>query len=227
MTNRPETGIQSVRIEPNGLQGLLGMCEAAKGLIVFAHASGSGRLNSRNNHVAARLQQAGCATLLLDLLRSDEEAKRANVFNIPLLASRLLDAAKWTMQREEISHLPLGYFGAKTGAAAALVAAANKEVDVAAVVCCSGRADLAAASLAEVFAPTLLIVGDREIDILDLNRHAYDKIPGRKELVVALDAGYVFDEPHTLEQVITWTTDWFTRHFAPLRQAQLPDTGPS
>lgn len=215
MTNFPDTDIQAVRIEPYGLQGLLGSCENAKGLVVFAHGSGSGRFSPRNNHVAAGLRQAGCSTLLLDLLRPDEEEKRANVFDIPLLASRLLSCARWARKQPELSPLPLAYFGASTGAAAALVAAANKDVDCAAVVSRGGRPDLAGAALAEVSAPTLLIVGSLDSQVVAINHQAFEKLPGRKDLVIVQGAGHLFEEPGTLDQVIVLAADWYSRHFSP------------
>lgn len=225
MTNRHAPELQSVRIEPNGLQGLLGVCDGPKGLIVIAHGGSGGRLNPRNNHVAARLRQGGCATLLLDLLRSNEEEKRANIFNIPLLASRLLSAAKWASHHEGISNFPIGYFGTGTGAAAALVAATNAEIEAAAIVSCSGRLDLAGPSLAEVYTPALLIAGDRDLQVLDLNRHAYDKIPGNKEMMIVPGAGNIFDEPDTLDRAIVMTLDWFISHFPLARKAERPDAG--
>jgi putative phosphoribosyl transferase len=216
--NTSEHHVQSVRIQPQGLDGLLGICDSPKGLVVFAHGSGSGRFSPRNNHVAAGLRRAGCATLLLDLLRSDEEAKRANVFDILLLASRLQSAARWATQQAEIAHLPIGYFGASTGAAAALVAAAQNEVEIAAVVSRGGRPDLADDALANVHAPTLLIVGSLDGPVIELNREALARIPAHKELVIVPGAGHLFEEAGTLDQVITLAADWFTRYFSTVQK---------
>src|SRR5215216_3374629 len=147
-----------IDIGPQRLKALLGVPEDAEGLVIFAHGSGSGRLSPRNNRVAAALREAGLSTLLLDLLSPEEERDRRNVFDIPLLASRLGEAAEWARTRPELAQLPIGYFGASTGAAAALVAAAEQQ-NVAAVVSRGGRPDLAGAELHSVSAPTLLIVG--------------------------------------------------------------------
>ncbi len=206
--------VQAIRIEPNGLDGLLDTCQSPKGLVVFAHGSGSSRFSPRNNHVAAGLRRAGCATLLLDLLRPDEETDRAKVFDIPLLASRLLSAAKWARQHEGTSHLPIGYFGASTGAGAALAAAASTEIEVAAVVSRGGRPDLAGAALAEVDTPTLLIVGSLDIPVIELNRIALAQLRGPKTLTIVPGAGHLFEEPGTLDQVVTLAADWFVRHFS-------------
>ncbi|MGE5622197.1 MAG: alpha/beta hydrolase, partial [Bacillota bacterium] len=130
----PTGDVQEVRIGPTGLEGLLGACGSPRGLVIFAHGSGSGRHSPRNNYVAAGLRDAGMATLLLDLLRPEEEDDRANVFDIPLLASRLLEATRWARRHAPIAQLPIGYFGASTGAGAALAAAADPQADVAAVV---------------------------------------------------------------------------------------------
>jgi putative phosphoribosyl transferase len=214
-----------VRIAPNDLEGLLGTCAMPRGLVIFAHGSGSGRLSPRNNYVAAGLRKAGCATLLLDLLRPEEEAKRANVFDIPLLASRLLTAARWARQQPDLSHLPIGYFGASTGAGAALVAAAKKEFAVAAVVSRGGRPDLAGPWPAGVCAPTLLIVGSLDAPVIALNRNALDQISAPKEMKIVPGATHLFEEPGTLDQVITLAADWFTRYFSSTGEPREPHHG--
>ncbi len=207
--------VQAVRVEPNGLEGLLGTGHAPKGLVIFAHGSGSGRFSPRNNQVAAGLRQAGLATLLLDLLKPEEEDDRAKVFDIQLLASRLLEATRWARQHKGISHLPLGYFGASTGAGAALVAAADKDAAIAAVVSRGGRPDLAGSALAKVHAPTLLIVGSRDVSVIALNRQAFTQLPGKKELVIVPGAGHLFEEPGMLGQVTKLAADWFAQHLFP------------
>src|SRR5437016_1219124 len=167
MVTVPDT--VEIVVGPQRLQGLLGVPEDPAGLVIFAHGSGSGRLSPRNNRVAAGLREAGLATLLLDLLTPEEERDRANVFDIALLASRLSAATDWSLAQAETRHLPIGYFGASTGAAAALVAAAAPRAPVQAVVSRGGRPDLAGEDLARVRAPTLLIVGSLDGQVIELN----------------------------------------------------------
>ena len=205
-------GMQAVRIEPDGLEALLGLCNAPQGVIVFAHGSGSGRFSPRNNYVAAGLRQAGLATLLLDLLQPEEEADRAGVFDVPLLADRLLGATNWVRQQAETAQLPIGIFGASTGGGAALVAAAHAGDQIAAIVSRGGRPDLAGASLAHVRAPTLLIVGGLDLAVIDLNRQALAQLPGEKELVIVPGAGHLFEEPGALDQVLGLAIAWFIEH---------------
>lgn len=196
------------------LKGLLGVPEGAAGLVVFAHGSGSGRLSPRNNRVAAALRAAGLATLLLDLLTPEEERDRANVFDIPLLASRLSHAADWSRRERDTRHLGIGYFGASTGAGAALVAAAAPRAPVRAIVARGGRPDLAGAALRDVRAPTLLIVGSLDTQVIELNRMAYDRLAAPKELVIVEGAGHLFEEPGTLDEVQRHAIRWFMRHLA-------------
>lgn len=210
----PTGQLQTVRIEPNGLEGFLGMPDTPQGLIIFAHGSGSGRHSPRNNYVAAGLRQAGLATLLIDLLRPDEEDNRAKVFDIALLASRLFDATLWAGTQSALAHMPIGYFGASTGAAAALVAAADRRAKVGAVVSRGGRPDLAGIALGAVTAPTLLIVGSLDVPVIELNRQALEKLSCPKELTIVPGATHLFEEPGTLDQVLHLTADWFTRHLA-------------
>jgi putative phosphoribosyl transferase len=200
-------------IPPAGLQGILGLPGAASGLVLFAHGSGSGRLSPRNNKVASALRQAGLGTLLFDLLTEAEAADRRNVFDIPLLAERLLQAMSLVRQREETASLPIGCFGASTGAAAALVAAAGAGRDVSAVVSRGGRPDLAAAVLPKVESPTLLIVGGADDVVIDLNRQALARLTCEKRLVVVPGAGHLFEEPGALEQVVAHALRWFLHHF--------------
>lgn len=212
MMSSPMGDVQAVRIEPNGLEGLLGMNDMPQGLVLFAHGSGSGRHSPRNNYVASGLRQAGMVTLLLDLLRPEEEDDRAKVFDIPLLASRLLDATRWARQQRDLAQLPIGYFGASTGAGAALVAAAEPSVEVAAVVSRGGRPDLAGPALARVRAPTLLIVGGLDMPVIDLNKQALAQLNCDKELTIVPGATHLFEEPGTLAQVLALAAGWFARH---------------
>jgi len=200
-----------VTIGAPALQGLLGMPEAARGIVIFAHGSGSGRLSPRNNYVADALRGAGLATLLLDLLTPAEERDRTNVFDIPLLASRLLLATDWAATHPDLARLRIGYFGASTGAGAALLAA-SREQRVAAVVSRGGRPDLAGDALAAVRAPTLLIVGSLDRQVLDLNRGALAAMRCERELAVVDGATHLFEEPGTLDQVVHLAMRWFLAH---------------
>jgi putative phosphoribosyl transferase len=195
------------------LEGDLTVPENPCGIIVFAHGSGSSRHSPRNRYVARVLNGAGFATLLFDLLTRDEEADRANVFAIGLLRQRLIDVTRWLGSRPDVAALPIGYFGASTGAGAALAAAAD--IRVHAVVSRGGRPDLAGAHLARVTAPTLLIVGGRDTMVLDFNRRAQAEISGECTIAVVPGAGHLFEEPGTLEQVAVLARDWFLRHVAP------------
>jgi putative phosphoribosyl transferase len=206
--------VREVRVEPEGLGGLLGIPDGARGIVAFAHGSGSGRLSPRNNHVAAALRQAGLATFLLDLLTPEEERDRRNVFDIDLLAGRLVLATRWLRQRRETSQLAVGYFGASTGAAAALRAAAA-EPDVAAVVSRGGRPDLALEVLPAVRAPTLLLVGSRDGPVIGMNEQAYHALRAEKRLVIVEGAGHLFEEPGTLDEVVRHATQWFLDHLNP------------
>ena len=192
--------------------------EQAVGVVAFAHGSGSSRHSPRNKSVAASLQEAGLATLLVDLLTSDEEEvdlrTRELRFDIALLARRLLAATEWLGRQPETTGLPLGYFGASTGAAAALIAAARHGDRVRAVVSRGGRPDLAGDALPDVRAPTLLVVGGRDEVVLELNRQALAQLEGEKQLVVVPDATHLFEEPGALERVAALACAWFGRHLA-------------
>jgi putative phosphoribosyl transferase len=183
-----------------------------QGVVAFAHGSGSSRLSPRNRHVARALNEAGFATLLLDLLTPREEVDRANVFDIPLLAQRLVAATQWLRRQPETAQLALGYFGASTGSAAALLAAAELRAGVCAVVSRGGRPDLARERLAEVVAPVLLIVGGADEAVLELNREAQRRLCCESELVVIAGATHLFEEPGALDRVARHAIDWFTRH---------------
>lgn len=197
------------------LQGILCLPPKSKGLVVFAHGSGSGRFSPRNNYVARVLQDAGLATLLVDLLEESESLDRRKVFDIDLLAKRLLASAHWLREQEETRVLPLGYFGVSTGAGAAIQAAAREPENVAAVVSRGGRPDLAMDYLPHVHAPTLLIVGGEDVPVISLNEGAYACLKCPKELVIVPGATHLFEEPGTLEKVAKLACDWFVRYFLP------------
>jgi putative phosphoribosyl transferase len=201
-----------VRAGPVQLGGHLTLPEDAIGVVVFAHGSGSSRRSPRNRYVATVLNEEGLATLLFDLLTVEEEADRANVFDISLLARRLVDVTNWLRAVTDLAHLPVGYFGASTGAGAALWAAAEPDADIAAVVSRGGRPDLAGPRLAEVAAPTLLIVGGDDHVVLDLNRQAQAQLRCESRLVVIPGATHLFEEPGTLQAAAEAARDWFTGH---------------
>lgn len=192
------------------LPGLLAASPVADGVVLFAHGSGSSRLSPRNRWVADRLNEAGIGTLLFDLLTPYEAVDRSLVFDIALLGDRLEAAASWVRARPETGHLPIGLFGASTGAAAALVAAARRE-DVSAVVSRGGRPDLAGDRLADVAAPTRLIVGGNDDIVIDLNRRAQRQLACENDLKIVPGAGHLFEEPGALEEVAALTESWFRR----------------
>jgi pimeloyl-ACP methyl ester carboxylesterase len=200
-----------IPIDGEALEADLAFPEHSSGVVVFAHGSGSGRTSPRNRLVASVLNDAGIGTLLVDLLTPDEEQidlrTRALRFDIPLLAERL-EAATAAVPED----MPLGYFGASTGAAAALIAAADHE-ETKAVVSRGGRPDLAEAALSRVRAPTLLIVGEHDPVVLDLNRRALEQLQCEKQLVIVPEATHLFEEPGTLEHVAELARDWFLRWF--------------
>ena len=204
-----------VRIPPVGLEGRLVLPEGTPAVVVFAHGSGSSRLSPRNQRVAEALRERGLGTLLFDLLTEEEAADRGKVFDIPLLAERLLLATRWLGEREETRDLRVGYFGASTGAAAALVAAARSEWEIGAVVSRGGRPDLARPILPQVRAPTLLIVGGRDASVLELNRAALAELRCEKDLAVVAGATHLFEEPGALEEVMALAGGWFSDHLAP------------
>jgi putative phosphoribosyl transferase len=207
---------QTVAFELDGrrLNGDLAVPPEARGLVVFAHGSGSSRRSPRNRAVAAALNRAGLATLLFDLLDEREAGRRELVFDIALLARRLAAAARWARADARLGELPLGFFGASTGAAAALIVAAELGEAVGAVVSRGGRPDLAGDRLPQVTAPTLLIVGGRDPEVLELNRVAAAALRCPHELVVVPGAGHLFEEPGTLEAVAGHAAGWFGRHLA-------------
>jgi len=206
---------RDVRISPLGLAGNLQVPTRACSVVAFVHGSGSSRLSPRNRAVASALNGRGIATLLFDLLSPDEEAERANVFDIPLLANRLVDSVGWLDEQRSVAGLPLGLFGASTGAAAALVAAARLPHRVGAVVSRGGRPDLAGDVLDSVRAPTLLIVGGLDFGVIELNEQAFARLKGPKALEIVPGATHLFSEPGALEAVIGFAAHWFERHLAP------------
>ena len=198
---------------PVRLPGHLTVPDGAAGVVLFAHGSGSSRHSPRNRYVARVLNRAGLGTLLFDLLTLDEERARANVFDVELLAQRLAQATRWLRRQRGLEHMAIGYFGASTGAAAALWAAAG-EPDIAAVVSRGGRPDLAGPRLDAVRAPTLLIVGGLDHTVLQLNRQAQAHLRGQSRLAVVPGATHLFEEPGTLEAAATLARDWFSTHLA-------------
>ena len=216
-TQMANTGsVESVEI-PCGnrrLSGFLCVPPLAQGAVVFSHGSGSGRHSPRNQFVARVLQESGLATLLVDLLEEEEADDRKKVFDIPLLANRLQAAADWLGIHLPCRELPLGYFGASTGAAAALVAAAQQPTSVEAIVSRGGRPDLAAGYLREVAAPTLLIVGGQDDVVLQLNRQAAKQFDCHHQLVVIPGATHLFPEPGALDEVASLAARWFRRYLA-------------
>ncbi|HZZ79705.1 MAG TPA: alpha/beta fold hydrolase [Gemmataceae bacterium] len=211
-----------IPVNSHQLHGVLTIPDAAQGIVVFAHGSGSSRWSPRNQAVAKSLQDAGFATLLMDLLDDAEAADRDKVFDIDLLAERVQAAIEWTSQQRALCNLPIGLFGASTGAAAALEAAARMPRHVRAVVSRGGRPDLAWALLPEVNAPTLLIVGGRDEEVLALNRKALRRLGGSRSLRVVSHATHLFEEPGALAEVAKLARDWFTRHLCPAIRDTVP-----
>jgi putative phosphoribosyl transferase len=200
-----------INVDPVRLPGDLVIPGEAIGIVAFAHGSGSSRKSPRNVMVADRLHEASIGTLLFDLLTPAEAEDRDNVFDIDLLARRLEGAHRWLRRWPAIGRLPLGFFGASTGAGAALVAAARLGAEVAAVVSRGGRPDLAGDVLAKVRVPTLLIVGGADPEVLAMNREALERLRGEKQLEVVADATHLFEEPGALEEVARLAGAWFAR----------------
>ena len=200
----PEDGIK--------LEGALVIPSDATGIVLFAHGSGSSRHSPRNNFVAQVLHRAGMGTLLMDLLTKDEDSIYENRFDINLLTWRLERATQWVMEEPQSKALTLGYFGASTGAAAALQAAATFGSSIGAVVSRGGRPDLAMSALDRVQSPTLLIVGGLDDVVIDLNREAYAKLKAEKHLAIVPGATHLFEEPGTLQEAARLAAQWFKRH---------------
>ena len=201
----------SIPIDGVRLTGDLHMPKGAKSLIIFSHGSGSSRLSSRNQQVASYLQKKGIATLLFDLLTPEEDLNKANRFDISLLTKRLLQVTKWLEDYSATQGIALGYFGASTGAACALTAAA-KLPQIFAVVSRGGRPDLAADDLSKIKIPVLLIVGSKDIEVLELNRMAFDKMLCKKELAIVPGATHLFEEEGCMEKVADLAYNWFNAH---------------
>src|SRR5829696_3444099 len=198
------------------LEGNLGVPEGAAGVVLFAHGSGSGRHSPRNRYVARVLREAGLATLLIDLLTREEEEVDLRTgylrFDIGLLADRLADATGWLIENPDARDLRIGYFGASTGAGAALVAAAERPDEVGAIVSRGGRPDLAGEALPLVKAPTLLIVGGNDVPVIGMNEEAMERLRMEKELEIVPGATHLFEEPGALEEVARLAADWFMRY---------------
>jgi putative phosphoribosyl transferase len=211
---------EEITISTDGvlLRGTLIIPEDTKGIVLFAHGSGSSRFSPRNQCVASELQSGSITTLLMDLLTAQEETidlqTRELRFDIPLLARRLEGATDWLFANPKSKGFPIGYFGSSTGAAAALIAAANKNKFVKAVVSRGGRPDLARNSLPKVQAPTLLIVGGNDYPVIDLNQQAYDLLQCEKKMEIVPGATHLFEEPGTLEQVAKLAKNWFIHHLS-------------
>ncbi|HXV13941.1 MAG TPA: phosphoribosyltransferase family protein [Candidatus Krumholzibacteria bacterium] len=202
----------TIDVRGRRLRGILARPADSKGVVVFAHGSGSSRLSSRNRHVAEVLNQHGIATLLFDLLTPEEGRVHDMRFDVGLLGVRLVEVTEWVADRPDLKGLPIGYFGASTGAAAAMIAAARLGGKIACIVSRGGRPDLAMEVADHVFAPTLLIVGGDDREVLELNRKVYDVIPGVKELSVVRGASHLFEEPGMLDDVARRAVAWFHDH---------------
>jgi putative phosphoribosyl transferase len=205
-----------IPLGPFMLEGTLTLPEAVEGLVVFAHGSGSSRFSPRNRYVAGMLQSEGLGTLLMDLLSAEEETVDTRTghlrFDIDLLSDRLIKATDWLSSRPDTEELRIGFYGASTGAAAALVAAAKRPERIHAVVSRGGRPDLAGDHLPKVKAPTLLIVGGRDTLVVDLNREALDRLSGKKRMEIIPWATHLFEEPGALEDVSRLSQNWFLHH---------------
>ena len=220
-TSGSDTGELPVRVSVGSvvLEGSLDVPDEARGVVLFAHGSGSGRHSPRNRYVARTLRDANLATLLIDLLTVEEEEMDLHTrqlrFDIGLLAQRLVGATDWIAQNLETQNLPVGYFGASTGAGAALVAAAIRAQLVAAVVSRGGRPDLAGDALPRVAAPTLMIVGGNDRPVIDMNREALGQLRAEKKLEIVPGATHLFEEPGALEEVARLAVAWFVRYLGP------------
>lgn len=211
--HRPSNGEVDIRLDGRSLPGILHIPEQARGLVLFSHGSGSSRLSPRNNYVAGVLRQHGLGTLLFDLLTEAEDRIYENRFDIGLLTRRLIAVTDWVLLYLGKSKLPIGYFGASTGAASALRAAAHFKDRIAALVSRGGRPDLAKNDLARVQAPTLLLVGSLDTQVIELNQWAGERMQCEWKLELIPGATHLFEEPGTLEQVAEESADWFELHF--------------
>jgi pimeloyl-ACP methyl ester carboxylesterase len=222
----PAIASREVLIPPLGLAGTLNCPEGARAMVIFAHGSGSSRFSPRNNRVAEAFNRKRIATLLFDLLLPEEEGDRRNVFDIKLLAQRLTLAVRRVMAEPDVGHLPIGLFGASTGAAAALVAASELGDRIGAVVSRGGRPDLAGDALVHVRVPTLLIVGGADYDVIELNQWALERLEGEKSIQIVPGATHLFEEAGALDSVIELASDWFESRLAgDHRRSSKTDTG--
>ncbi len=208
--NREE--LVKIPIDSVFLEGMLGLPAGTKGVVLFAHGSGSSRLSPRNNFVASVLRTSGVGTLLFDLLTEGEDLDYSRRFDINLLTERLILATKWLKSEPQGKDLKIGYFGASTGVAAALQAATKIDTPIFAIVSRGGRPDLAMPYLPEIKSPTLLIVGGYDEPVIELNQRAYDELSCEKELVIVPGATHLFEEPGALEEVARFAADWFVKH---------------
>jgi dienelactone hydrolase len=213
MKKRRTDSVVAIPVNGVEIEAELRIPPKAQGVVIFVHGSGSSRHSPRNKFVAERLRAAGCGTLLMDLLTPQEDNVRENRFNIDLLTWRLERATQWLMEQPEAETLDIGYFGASTGAAAALNAAATLGPSISAVVSRGGRPDLAMEALARVQSPTLLIVGGLDTVVIDLNRDAYKQLKTERRLTTVPGATHLFEEPGTLQVVADLAGDWFKRYF--------------
>lgn len=204
----------TIELDDVSLAGLLWLPDETKSVVLFSHGSGSSRLSPRNHFVARLLHRSDIGTLLFDLLTEKEDIEYRTRFNIPLLTERLVRTTRWLIKKRKGKELSIGYFGASTGAAAALEAAVRLPAEIHAVVSRGGRPDLAIESLPFVKAPSLLIVGGLDSEVIELNQLAYDRLVCRKELVIVPGATHLFEESGTLEQVANLADRWFIRHLA-------------
>jgi len=205
---------EDIEISLDGVKvhGILRLPPKANGIVIFAHGSGSGRFSPRNNFVAEKLAEAGLGSLLADLLTKEEEIDRKNVFDIELLSKRLIWAIKFVKKEPRVKNLSIGFFGASTGAAAALRAAADLKNEIKAVVSRGGRPDLAMEFLPKVEAPTLLIVGGDDDVVISLNQIAFKNLKSEKQIVIVPDAGHLFEEEGKLEEVADLAVKWFKKY---------------
>lgn len=206
----------TIRFNKIELKGDLSLPEQAHSLILFAHGSGSSRISPRNQMVATYLNDLGMATFLFDLLTYEEDKDYTNRFNIPLLAQRLKDVTDWILSEDTYEHMRIGYFGASTGAAAALMAARDMK-QISAIVSRGGRPDLAMTDLPFVKAPTLLVVGSLDTEVIKLNQQAYEKLRCEKQLQIVPGASHLFEEKGTMEKVCMHAANWFEMHLQPLQ----------
>jgi putative phosphoribosyl transferase len=218
MSSSESSQIVYIPVESVVLEGVLDVPQGVRAVVIFAHGSGSSRHSKRNRYVAQVLREVSLATLLFDLLTKEEDLIYENRFDIPLLANRLSSVTRWVRKQPETRNLRIGYFGASTGAAAALVAAAEPNSGVDAIVSRGGRPDLAEKYLHLVAAPTLFIVGGDDYTVIQLNQQAYNFLKVKKELQIIPGASHLFEEPGALEQVALLAAEWFNSHLLSKRE---------